>query len=486
MPRSTDKMSKILPTDIIPRIIKIETDIKECNSSIEKFSKLIEILWKERQDKSDIEEACQFNSDLINSIKPTVDKLEKTYNNLDRELINIKRNVVTLDNKSRRKNIMINNIPTKHSENKEQLAERAEKIIKKINPACQITNFHQISNSDPLTSTNKFSVLATLDSENIRNSVLRNSFKLKDDFPGIFISKELCPKTLSKRKMKMPEYHQAKKTYKSVYFRGSTLIKIGKINPHTVHHQKEKNYTVSKSLNTPITTASTINKCNRNRQQPSVRPKQHIPTKTTQEKTVKPDPPSTSCYNTVDFQLNAPEHKWPRLGTKTSKITLTPQSPSHAINIKDRSKACRPPPPANRPLSQNSNRPPPNFNRPLPPLKILRPSASNDDHQSSAKALSSQLERIHPTPSLYPLTAPASNIRNTKTDHRPPSTQNEPSSLGLREDVKLKQRTPFLKIPPDPPPFFSLPLRPRSTLSTCRDPVPSTLQPSSPISTATL
>ena len=188
--------------------------IEEQNRLIYEFKHSLEFTQKEFQDlKAEVTKLRSENVELRKNADEnnvTIDKLKKQ--------------VASLEDYSRRKNIRIEGIQESPRENWEQTQVKVQEMIDK---KLQLENVkveyaHRISSHQNSNSNLPRTIIARLQHDTDRNTTLRNSWKLKGT--QTFINEDLSEVTMQNRKEKMQDFKTARQQGKIAYFKKDQLI----------------------------------------------------------------------------------------------------------------------------------------------------------------------------------------------------------------------------------------------------------------------
>ena len=225
--------------------------IEEQNRLIYEFKHSLEFTQKEFQDlKAEVTKLRSENVELRKNADEnnvTIDKLKKQ--------------VASLEDYSRRKNIRIEGIQESPRENWEQTQVKVQEMIDK---KLQLENVkveyaHRISSHQNSNSNLPRTIIARLQHDTDRNTTLRNSWKLKGT--QTFINEDLSEVTMQNRKEKMQDFKTARQQGKIAYFKKDQLIIKERKNERATATtpKSQRNASVSQLVNvfTPQQTSDT-------------------------------------------------------------------------------------------------------------------------------------------------------------------------------------------------------------------------------------
>ena len=134
--------------------------------------------------------------------------------------------VNVLDNKSREKNILINNVREQQFENSGQPIA----IVKNIDKNVTVTRAYR-TGEQPGNSQKDRSIIASLLDKQQRLSVIWHAHKLKyTDHRNVYITEDLCQEWKAARQTQLPLYNVKRQKYRYVYFRGKMLVYRNRVN----------------------------------------------------------------------------------------------------------------------------------------------------------------------------------------------------------------------------------------------------------------
>ena len=134
------------------------------------------------------------------------------------------RNIVNLiDNKSRAKNIMINNFEEKSNENTTQLITKVNQMMHDVDNAIHVAHAYRIGQTNK---SKQRPIIACLETEKQKYAAVNQAYRLKcsKKIQNAFISEDLCHDFKISRQEQLSKYKEMKQQYRTVCFRGTELI----------------------------------------------------------------------------------------------------------------------------------------------------------------------------------------------------------------------------------------------------------------------
>ena len=162
-----------------------------------------------------------------------MNQLEK----LETSVFNMVSLVNVLDNKSREKNILINNVREQQFENSGQLITIVKKIVKNINKNVTVTRAYKTGGQSGNLQKNRQIIASVLDKQK-RFSIVWQAQKHKPLTIKTSTSLKTCTRNRT-RQAQLPLYNEKRQEYRNVYFRGKMLVFHNRIN------QGESSFTYS-------------------------------------------------------------------------------------------------------------------------------------------------------------------------------------------------------------------------------------------------
>ena len=191
-----------------------------------------------------LEKSLEDQKLMINDFAKTFEFFDKQFKDTDKKstlagnklaeietsVNNLKNYVAVLDDHNRKENVIITNIDEKLS--RPEMERKVESVVRTINRTTKISKVFRAGPPPEPSQRNPQRprpVVAKLESEDEKYTLLRHAYKLKDTHPGVFIGEDLSPETIKDKKSKMDDFREKKKDFRVVYFRGSKLIYRGRL-----------------------------------------------------------------------------------------------------------------------------------------------------------------------------------------------------------------------------------------------------------------
>ena len=235
----------------------------------------------------------------------------KQYEGLEICFQNLRNRLNLIDNKSRAKNVLINNVEEKSTENATQLLTKVTQIMQDVDNSIHVTHAYRIGKSTNKIKTKPRPIIACLQTEKPKYAAVKQAFRLKKStqFKNAFISEDLCPDFKISRQEQLSKYKDMKQKYRTVCFKGTELI--GKIKKQSVtqSHSSAHHSLVIRPAPSLVTRNS-----------------KHISQNFSGQLTPRPPSPcAPPVTNPARFPVS------PITGSKHLQLTLCPPSPHYTI-----------------------------------------------------------------------------------------------------------------------------------------------------------
>ena len=174
----------------------------------------------------------------------------KQYESLEISIQNLRNRVNLIDNKSRAKNIMINNV--------EKSTENAFRLIIKVNQIMHdVDNTIHANHAYRIGQTNKSKprpIIACLETEKRKYTAVKQAYRLKcsKKFQHAFISEDLCHDFKLSGEEPFSKYKEMKQQYRTVCFKGTELIGKNKKQSAIKSNTPAHSTTVTKLAHSPV------------------------------------------------------------------------------------------------------------------------------------------------------------------------------------------------------------------------------------------
>ena len=182
--------------------------------------------------KSEVDKVKEENSELKRSLQYSQEEiadLKETVSNQNAEIKKLKENstenealeerIRILDDTIRKNNVYIEGIPEIPQENLEQTQKKIQSVVvEKLGLNFKITSANRIGNN----ASKPRPIIARFNSFSDRQNCLKATPKLKGT--DIYISEDVCKRTLDIRKTKLPELKEKRKQGFIAYFSGCNLV----------------------------------------------------------------------------------------------------------------------------------------------------------------------------------------------------------------------------------------------------------------------
>ena len=205
----------------LDRLAKSESKITDLQKKYDEATASLEFLYSRI---AEFEKFCGSRTEVLERLQSIEKDCGVTRNRVD-----------MLDNKSRSKNIRIINLKESDGENAEQLRVTVDKIIQHTGAQSSSINAFRVGERRHTTrgsgSLQSRPIIATLNSEQDRNNILRSAHKLKTLQERIYIQDDVCLNTSLERQKQMVEFKKLKTQYQTVYFKGHKLKYKGRKQP---------------------------------------------------------------------------------------------------------------------------------------------------------------------------------------------------------------------------------------------------------------
>ena len=149
----------------------------------------------------------------------------KQYESLEISIRNLTNRVNLIDNKSRAKSILINNVEGKSTENAIQLITKVNQIMQDINNTMHATHAYTELGKQKKQSKHR-PIIACLETKKQKYAAVKQDYRLKRStkFQNAFISEDLCHDFKISRQEQLSKYEEMKQQYRTVCFSGTELI----------------------------------------------------------------------------------------------------------------------------------------------------------------------------------------------------------------------------------------------------------------------
>ena len=175
----------------------------------------------------ELRKSLEFSQNIIDDLQNKVSALENEshdYSNQLKTFQSLQHQLNKQEDYSRRANIKIDGIKDNMKETYEQTMVKVKEFLReKLDLGnIDIDLAHRLPGSDNVPNHRPRTIIARLSRLYDRNTILRNTWKLRNT--GIWINEDLCDESIKQRKMQKPQLDAARASGKIAYFRGTKLI----------------------------------------------------------------------------------------------------------------------------------------------------------------------------------------------------------------------------------------------------------------------
>ena len=170
---------------------------------------------------SELIQRDKFVTELINNNH--IQNNSKQCESLEISIEYLRNWVNLIDNKSRAKNILINNVEDKSTENAMQLITKVNQIMHDVDNTIHVTHAYRIGQTN--NKSKPWPIIACLETEKQKYAAVKQAYILKRStkFRNAFISEDLCHDFIISREEQLSKYKEMKQQYRSICFRGTEL-----------------------------------------------------------------------------------------------------------------------------------------------------------------------------------------------------------------------------------------------------------------------
>ena len=216
--------------EVIAKVRSLEAKVASLVNVETRNSQLVKDVSEQKEIISELVKRDEFLTKINTELKFKLNQCVNKFERLETTVFNTVSLVNVLDNKSRDKNILINNVSEQQFETSAQLTANVKKIVRHIDKNVTVTKAYRAGEQSRNSQKHRPIIASLLDNQQ-RFSVVRHAHKLKyTEHKHVYITEDLCPEWKAARHAQAAMFNEKRQEYRNVYFRGKMLVYRNPIN----------------------------------------------------------------------------------------------------------------------------------------------------------------------------------------------------------------------------------------------------------------